>query len=347
MTERISSLDDGYQTGDLSIFPEALDDKTLLYVASNNSKTRLVQTLTYNNSKVIVVEDTTGFPDSGIIRVGPDIGKPGDHELIGYTKKTANTFQNLQRGFGGSKQNFWRPQGVYVSNSVNADYHNAVKDAIINIEHDLGVSVDPDPESLNGILKSQETRFLAPKPLFRAFPPKGPPPHQVRFQNFTTGHVIRYFWDFGDGGTSLEKSPIHTYLTEGSYTVKLNVITSTGAQGIATKRDYITVDKDESIPFFYVESISQPYSVKTASELSAGGNPTQPKEFVFIDQTDGDIVQRNWIFGDGVQFTQNDPNNHVSSHIYAKPGEYIVTVLIIFSNSRLKKVELPEPLVVL
>lgn len=347
MAERISSLDDGYVTGDLSIFPEALDDRKLLYVASNNSKTKLVQTLTYNNTKFVIVEDTSGFPESGIVRIGPDIGKSGDYELIAYDKKTSNTFQSLQRGFSGTQQNTWRPQGIYLMNSVNADYHNAIKDAIINIEDDLGLEENPDVASLNGILKSQEVRFLAPKPLFRAFPPKGAPPHKVRFQNFTTGHIIRYLWDFGDGGTSLEKSPTHTYLTEGKYTVKLNVVTSTGAQGIATKTEYITVDNDESTPFFYVESVSQPYSVKTASELTASGTPTEPKEFVFVDQSDGDIVQRNWIFGDNTQLTVNNPNSHVTTHIFSKPGTYVVTLLIIFSNSRLKKIELPEALVVL
>lgn len=347
MADRISSLDSGYQTGDLSIFPEAIDDKGLLYTATNNSKVKLKHTLTYNGKVVIVEPSTEGFPDTGIIRVGPDTGVAGQFELIFYNKKTSNTFQDLKRGFGGSKQNSWTTKGIYVTNSVVADHHNAPKDAIINIENDLGTKDTPGPESLNGILKSQEIRFLSPKPLFRAFPTKGPGPMMVRFQNFTTGHTIRYLWDFGDGATSLEKSPTHTYLSEGKYTVKLNIITSTGAQGVQTKKDYIEVNQDESLPFFYVDSVSQPYSIKTAAQLTAGGTPTQPKTFLFVDQTDGDIVQRNWVFGDGNQLAQEDPDIHTATHTFTEPGEYIVTLLIIFSNRRLKKVELPEPLVVL
>ena len=223
-----------------------------------------------------------------------------------------------------------------------AEHHNAIKDAILNIEVDLGLKENPEPESLNGILKKQEIRFLAPKPLFRAYPIKGPPQLKVRFQNFTTGHIARFLWDFGDGGTSLEKSPIHTYVAEGTYTVKLNVVTTTGAQGIATKVGYITVSQEESPPFFYVDSIDNPYSVQTATEQSV-----DPKEFVFVDQTDGDIVQRNWIFGDGETYTQEDPDIHTVNHIYSLPGSYVVTELIQFSNGRLKKCQLPEPLVVL
>lgn len=341
MAQRISSLDDGYESGMLSVFPEALDDKETLYEATNNAKVILKQTLTYSSNRIIV-EDTSGFPADGIVRVGPDIGVKGEFEMIYYAKKTRNTFEDLIRGFAGSRQNHWVAGKSFVSNSVSSEHHNAIKDALLNMQKDAGEKSFPTPESLNGILKAQEIRFLAPKPLFRAFPIKGPPPLKVRFQNFSTGHIVRYLWDFGDGGTSLEKSPIHTYVTEGTYTVKLNVVTSQGAQGIVTKVGYIQVDSDESQPFFYVDAIDNPYSVLTATELNE-----DPKEFVFVDQSDGDIVQRNWIFGDGTTFTQEDPDIHDTTHIYQEPGEYIVSELIQFANGRLKRVELPVPLIVL
>ena len=346
MIDKISSLDSDYLTGDLSLFPEAIDDRETLYEATNNAKTTLKQTLSYNG-KTVIVESTEGFPDKGQIRIGGAPEGDGSFELIAYEKKTANTFQELKRGFAGSRQNKWSARVSYVTNSVVAEHHNAIKDAVINIETNVGLKEDPIATSLNGILKSQEVRFLAPKPQFRAFPIKGPAPMKVRFQNFSTGHVVRYLWDFGDGSTSLERSPTHQYATEGLYTVKLNVITSTGAQGVATKSDYIEVNDDESTPFFYVDSISEPYSVKTASSMTASGTETTPKEFVFVDQTDGEIVQRNWIFGDGETETQQDADIHETSHIFTEPGEYIVTLIIIFSDGRLKKVELPEALTVL
>jgi len=341
MAEKVSSLDTGYVTGDISLFPIVIDDKEILYEATNNSRVMLKQTLTYSSKKVIV-ENTIGFPPNGIIRVGPDIGVAGQFEMIYYGEKTANTFTDLKRGFAGSRQTKFLPNKNFVTNSVVAEHHNAIKDALINIETNLGTKETPAELTLNRILKKQEDRFLAPKPLFRAFPIRGPEPMKVRFQNFSTGHVVRYLWDFGDGGTSLEKSPTHTYLTEGKYTVKLNVVTSLGAQGVVTKKDYIEVNNDESLPFFYVDSISNPYSVETATELA-----TTPKEFVFVDQSDGDVVQRNWVFGDGSSQTIEDSDIHDASHIYAEPGEYVVTELVVFSNGRLKRVQLPEPLVVL
>jgi len=51
----------------------------------------------------------------------------------------------------------------------------------------------------------------------------------VTFTNTTTGPgTITYSWDFGDGGTSTEANPVHTYAGDGSYNVSL---TATNANG--------------------------------------------------------------------------------------------------------------------
>ena len=91
MADRISSLDSGYISGDLSLFPEILDDSEILYKATNHSKTKLKQPIGFN-SEIVIVEDTTGFPSNGIIRIGPDIGVAGQFEMIYYGKKTKNTY---------------------------------------------------------------------------------------------------------------------------------------------------------------------------------------------------------------------------------------------------------------
>jgi PKD repeat protein len=347
---RNSSLDIGYTTGDLSVFPEAKDSKETLYEVRNNAETKLKQTLSYNG-KYIIVEDNSGFPPRGLLRVGPPAGQPGAAELIYYEAKTTGIFRNLIRGFAGSRQNPW-PVGSWVANAVMAEHHNAVKDAVIQIEKDLGVELKPTEESLNGILKAQETRFLAPKAIFRAHRIEGSPPLQVRFQNFSTGPLVRYLWDFGDGTTSVEKSPIHTYQAEGIYSVQLNVITSLGARGITSKKNYITVSEDSKTPFFYVLPY-QGYSKETAESESV-----EPTSFNFVDQTDGDIIQRYWIFDgpgkvngteeiDGTSYPVFDPNIHTVNYVYDKPGNYTPSLLIIFENQNLKRVFLKNEISVI
>ena len=346
---RISSQDAGYVTGQLSNYPEAKDTKSQLYVAVNNAETTLVQSLTYAG-KYVIVQDNSSFPENGIIRIGPPAGQSGTAEMIYYETKTNGVFRNIIRGFAGSKQNPW-PVGSHVTYGVFADIHNTAKDAILNIETNLGTIERPAAESLNGILKEQENRFLAPRPLFRAFPFKGPSPLKVRFQNFSTGPLIRYLWDFGDGTTSVEKSPIHTYQKEGIYTVKLNVITSLGAQGVITKSNYIVVDNEAKQPFFYVTP-TQGYSIETAAELDI-----EPTEFMFVDQTDGNIVSRYWVFdGDGQHdgvdvenqsIPEFDPNIHTTTFTYSKPGNYEPSLLVLYESQNSQRAFLREEISVL
>ena len=63
----------------------------------------------------------------------------------------------------------------------------------------------------------------------------GPVPLGVQFSSEGSrdpdGTEISYAWDFGDGATSTEPSPVHTYTTPGDYTATLTV---TDAEGRAT-----------------------------------------------------------------------------------------------------------------
>lgn len=343
MSDRLSSLDDGYESGDLSLFPEALDDKDNLYEAKNNAEIKLKQSLSYNG-KHIIVDSTKAFPRTGLLRIGPK-GEAGNFELIYYGKKTDTIFTQLIRGFAGSRQNSWNADNIYVSSGVMAEHHNAVKDAILNIQKTLGTKNSPEDGTLNKSLKDLEAKFLAPKPAFRSFPQKGTPPLTVTFQNFTEGDAIRFLWDFGDGTTSIEKNPVHTYQNEGIYTIKLNIITSTGAQGVGVKKNYITVSEDEVIPFFYVvpsDPNNPNYSTQTAQE--DGGTA---QTFKFVDQTDGDIVQRYWVFGDGTTEAVTDHDVHTTTHVYETPGNYEPSLLIIFDNQRLKRVFLSDQIEVI
>jgi len=322
---RISSLDTGYTAGKLSVFPETLDDNDTLYVATNNAETKLKQSLSYSG-KHIVADDISKFPEYGILKIESGNGNAG--ELIYYGSRNNNIFTQLIRGFAGSRQNTWEA-GATISNSVAAEHHNATKDAVLQIETKLGTKNNPSATSLNGILQSLERKFLAPKPQHRAYPLIGPPPLKVRFQNISGGDAIRFLWDFGDGTTSIEKNPIHTYQQEGIYTVKLNIITSSGAQGVSVKNNYITVSNSEKPQFFYVK-------------------PTgSPREYLFVDQSDGNIRQRYWVFDDGETESISDPNIHSIKHTYDSAGSYRPSLLLIFNDQSLKRVFLNDILEVL
>lgn len=323
MTQRVSSLDKDYQTGQLSLFPEALDDKYSLYEVANNAETQITTGIPYSGKK-ITVEDTSGFPEKGLLRIGPKAGEVGEFELVYYDLKTKNTFKNLIRGFAGSRQSQWYA-GSWATNAVTAEPHNSIKDAIINIQQEVGLKNNPGEGSLHKRLLDLEAKFYAPRALFKTYPKKTKTGHSIRFQNFSEGDIVRYLWDFGDGGQSIEKNPTYTYTSEGIYTVKLHVITSKGAQGIYTKKNYITVSNEDANPWFYVKKISG-------------------LKYRFIDQTDGDIVQRYWVFGDGKNYVETNQDIHEHIHEYDEPGFYEPSLIVNFAGDNLKRIFLSEVL---
>lgn len=69
-------------------------------------------------------------------------------------------------------------------------------------------------------------------------------PFDITFEN-TSSNGGNSYWDFGDGVTSTEVHPTHTYNTPGVYSVELKVSGDCGADSVL-KTDFITID--ENIP---------------------------------------------------------------------------------------------------
>ncbi|MBK8807762.1 MAG: PKD domain-containing protein [Bacteroidales bacterium] len=63
----------------------------------------------------------------------------------------------------------------------------------------------------------------------------------VQFTDTSTGAVEIWLWDFGDGGTSSEQNPLHTYIESGIYTVTLQVFNSAKGFSTMTKTNYISI----------------------------------------------------------------------------------------------------------
>ncbi len=60
----------------------------------------------------------------------------------------------------------------------------------------------------------------------------------VTFEN-NSREATSYSWDFGDGNTSAEENPVHTYAEDGTYTV---VLTGTGPAGTKEATQNVTID---------------------------------------------------------------------------------------------------------
>ncbi len=139
---------------------------------------------------------------------------------------------------------------------------------------------------------------------FSAVPTSGVIPLQVAFSNQSSGDFASSSWDFGDGATSNQKNPAHTYVSPGVYTVSLT-ISGPGGTDSEVKSGYISV------------SVPAPVAGFTASPQS--GQP--PLNVVFTDGSTGDIAAWAWDFGDGGTSTVRNP-----SHSYTSVGVYTVTL---------------------
>jgi len=79
-----------------------------------------------------------------------------------------------------------------------------------------------------------------------AEPDEGAPPLKVQFTASVeeeTGGPFKFHWDFGDGSSSDEQNPTHTYTKVGEYTATLTVTNQKGNKG--TDEIDIFVETDE------------------------------------------------------------------------------------------------------
>ncbi|NWG17434.1 MAG: PKD domain-containing protein, partial [Chloroflexi bacterium] len=146
----------------------------------------------------------------------------------------------------------------------------------------------------------------APKAAFITDKTGGDAPLTVQFINQSTGQIQSYAWDLGDGETSTDPNPLHTFAQPGNYTVTLTVI---GPGGQNTAQAVITVTQKPDAPV----------AAFTADPTSGDA----PLTVQFTNQSSGQNLTHTWDFGDG-----NTSNEISPSHIFANPGTYTVKLTV-------------------
>jgi gliding motility-associated-like protein len=125
-----------------------------------------------------------------------------------------------------------------------------------------------------------------------------------------TGNIIQWDWDFGDGNTSNQQNPSHTYLADGNYNVSLTVTT------------------DQNCTDTYINAVSV-YPLPVVDFTFT--DDCMDDAIVFTDQStvsSGNIAQWAWDFGDG---SAPDLNQN-TSHTYTTPGIKDVTLSVVTDN---------------
>jgi len=135
-------------------------------------------------------------------------------------------------------------------------------------------------------------------------------PLNIQFNDISMGDPTFWLWDFGDGDSSTEQNPLHTFPSTGDYLTSLT-ITSQDSSCYSVVEMLIRVGNDTIWPgdceaFYYYYQ---------GDELNT---------INFIDESFGSPTSWEWGFGDGFTSTEQNP-----VHEYATPGEYIVSLSII------------------
>ena len=126
------------------------------------------------------------------------------------------------------------------------------------------------------------------------------------FQNVSIGAFESLEWNFGDGNTSSELNPTHTYQTPGAYMVTLSI---SSAYCQSSFRMILTTDEN-----IIYENDCRALFLPIVSNDST---------IHFINLSSEDAATFEWDFGDG-----ETSNEFVVSHIYAAPGIYQVSLTI-------------------
>ena len=82
---------------------------------------------------------------------------------------------------------------------------------------------------------------------FMANTTAGTAPLAVQFADMSTNTPTSWLWDFGDNATSDQQHPVHTYETEGTYSVTLTATNAAGSD-TETKIGYITASEPALLP---------------------------------------------------------------------------------------------------
>jgi len=128
------------------------------------------------------------------------------------------------------------------------------------------------------------------------------------------GDIISWSWEFGDGGTSSEQNPSHTYFSPGTYSVTLTVTDEDGLSGSFTAFDMITVDA----------------GIPPTADFTA--NPTSgivPLDVNFSDASDmgtGSNPTWDWDFNDDGVTDATGPGPHTWTYI--NPGFYNAKLIL-------------------
>lgn len=164
-------------------------------------------------------------------------------------------------------------------------------------------------------------RILPPQVTISNIPKEGCVPFsfQPAIRIVSTDSIANYFWDFGDGRTSTQPNPVNTYISPGTYTIKLFYTTTGGCADSVIVRNAIKVGERPIVSFTATPRVGCAFQSIHFKDLSTG-----PPADRWL-----------WKFGDGGTSTEKNPDYN-----YKDTGWFTVT-LIAWNNGCMDSLKIP------
>lgn len=148
---------------------------------------------------------------------------------------------------------------------------------------------------------------------FNATPLTGSSPLAVQFTDQSNGRIVTYLYKFGDGYSSTNRNPLHTYRKPGTYSVSLTIRTIEGRTLVSktmTKEAYIRVEGTPG------PDIRADFSATPTTGIA-------PLQVEFSGTSTMSPIMWRYDFGDGYRSSSQNP-----THIFRKPGTYTVSLKV-------------------
>ena len=160
---------------------------------------------------------------------------------------------------------------------------------------------------------AQRTVLVHNRPVanFSAIDTAGCAPRLVSFSDHSQ-NAASYFWDFGDGDTSILVNPQHTYLQDGAFDVQLVVTSPFGCRDTADKPNLVVLSRPEAA---------------FASNVVPGCPPLPVLFDAAASTADTSIVAYQWDFGLGNGYTPPSSSSD-TAFTYQQPGSYTVSLIV-------------------
>lgn len=192
----------------------------------------------------------------------------------------------------------------------------------LNITDNLGCSK-------NIIKNNAVTVRKLPSPRLSSDAVHGCLPFTVHFtdESFNTepSTIVSWYWDFGDGNSSCDQNPTHTYSTPGLKTISLTVTDHRGCDSTKTYDNYIYVSNP--MANFHTDTL-----ICSNDTLS------------FFNLSHGTGLSYAWDFGNGSTSTESDPSAvYISSNTQTFPISLIVKDYFGCRDTMVREVTISTP----